>query len=492
MRALMWFRADFRVHDNPALHAACKAASNDANGGVVAVFTICPKQWQAHDWANIRVAFLLRTLCELRTSLADCNIPLRIITTSIFAEIPKVLTKLAAEVNADAIYFNDEYEINERRRDDLVQDAFETTGRAVHRFTDQVIFRPGTVLTKDERFYTVFTPFKKTWINHWREGDPPAVLGLPKKQPSIGIASDDIPDKITSFDLARDRADLWPAGEKQAGKRLDRFIEQRLRAYADTRDNFAIDGTSTLSAYLALGSISPRQCFWAALEANNNRLDSGSNGAATWISELIWREFYRNILVGFPRVSMHQPFRSETRSIPWRNDETDLVAWKEGRTGYPVVDAAMRCLSATGWMHNRLRMIVAMFLSKHLLLDWRLGEKYFMQSLIDGDLANNNGGWQWSASTGTDAAPYFRVFNPFLQSKRFDPAGAFIRTWVPELAKLDDNAIHNPYAQTGRASKSFSSGELFNTLDYPKPIIDHAKARQRVMQAFGKGDSAKL
>ncbi|MCA9294819.1 MAG: deoxyribodipyrimidine photo-lyase [Phycisphaerales bacterium] len=478
MRALMWFRGDLRVRDNPALDAACRAASKDANGGVVAAFTICPKQWQAHDWADVRVGFMMRTLAELQDALAERNIPLRIVTTPTFAEAPKALGWLAQEVRAGALYFNDEYEINEQRRDEQVQAAFEKAGRAVHRFTDQVVFRPGEVLTKDERFYTVFTPFKKAWINHWREGEPPEVLGLPKKQPEIDVASDEIPQHVSGIDFTNDLAERWPAGEKEAAKRLDRFVEGRLADYKDARDLYPMDGTSTLSPYLAAGAISPRQCFWGALEANNNRLDSGSKGAATWISELIWREFYRNILVGFPRVSMHQPFRTETRSIPWRDDEEELAAWKEGRTGYPVVDAAMRCLSATGWMHNRLRMIVAMFLSKHLLLDWRLGEKHFMRSLVDGDLANNNGGWQWSASTGTDAAPYFRVFNPFLQSKRYDPKGEFIRAWVPELAGVEDgNAIHNPQEHAG--------GGLFARLDYPEPIVDHAKARDRVMEAWG-------
>ena len=478
MRVLMWFRADLRLRDNPALHSACRAATADPSGGVVAVFTICPAQWQQHDWANMRVAFLLRTLRELQGALADRQIPLRIVTVPEFADVPRALVGLANDVRAQALYFNDEYEINERRRDDAVAAAFSKSKRSVHRFTDQVVFAPGDVRTKDDRYYTVFTPFKKAWINHWREGEPPESLGLPKKQPAIAIMSDDTPATVDAFDVAHDRADLWPSGEKEASRRLDRFVEQRLADYKDSRDLYGVDGTSTLSPYLAIGAISSRQCFWAALAANNNRLDSGSQGAATWISELIWREFYRSILVGFPRVSMHQPFRTETRSIPWRDDEAELSAWQEGRTGYPVVDAAMRCLSATGWMHNRLRMIVAMFLSKHLLLDWRLGEQHFMRCLVDGDLANNNGGWQWSASTGTDAAPYFRVFNPFLQSKRYDPTGEFIRTWVPELAHIDDNTlIHNPHEN--------ASDGLFAKLDYPQPIVDHAMARDRVMEAWG-------
>ena len=487
MRALVWFRADLRVRDNRALDAACRAASKDSSGGVVAVFTICPKQWLEHDWADVRVAFLMRTLRELQEALGDRNIPLRIISTPTFAKAPGQLVQLADEISADELFFNDEYEVNERERDDRVEAAFRKVGKRVRRFTDQVVFTPGEIRTKDDRFYTVFTPFKKAWINRWRDIEAPDTTGLCRKQPAIDIASDELPGAIRGFDLGHVRADLWPAGEREGGKRLRSFIDKRLKAYNDTRDRYPIDGTSTLSPYLAIGALSPRQCFRAALEANNNRLDSGSKGAVTWISELIWREFYRSILVGFPRVSRHQPFRLETRNFPWRNDERAFDAWKVGRTGYPIVDAAMRCLSETGWMHNRLRMVVAMFLSKHLMLDWRLGEQHFMRSLVDGDLANNNGGWQWAASTGTDAAPYFRVFNPITQSKRYDPDGAFIRAWIPDLAHIDDTAaIHNPHGTpTPRANKGVRSGSLFGKLDYPEPIIDHATARARVLKAWG-------
>jgi deoxyribodipyrimidine photo-lyase len=220
--------------------------------------------------------------------------------------------------------------------------------------------------------------------------------------------------------------------------------------------------------------LSPRQCLHAALAANQGEFDSGNPGVVTWINELLWREFYKHILVGYPRVSRHRAFRLETEAVPWRHAPQELAAWQEGRTGLPIIDAAMRQLLATGWMHNRLRMIVAMFLTKNLLIDWREGERFFMRHLIDGDLAANNGGWQWSASTGTDAAPYFRIFNPISQSQKFDPDGHFIRQWVPELAGLNKRDIHDPS----------SLGGLFAPSGYPRPIVDLSRSRERALAAF--------
>ena len=233
-------------------------------------------------------------------------------------------------------------------------------------------------------------------------------------------------------------------------------------------------GTSQLSPYLAAGVISIRQCLHAALGYNQGELDSGASGATTWINELLWREFYKHILVGYPRVSMHRAFRPETEALPWRRAPYELEAWQQGRTGFPIIDAAMRQLRETGWMHNRLRMITAMFLSKNLLIDWREGERWFMRHLIDGDLAANNGGWQWSASTGTDSVPYFRLFNPTSQSQRFDPDGQFLRRWLPELQHLSSRDIHSPATHHN----------LFGVIEYPTPIVDLGKSRARALDAF--------
>lgn len=246
---------------------------------------------------------------------------------------------------------------------------------------------------------------------------------------------------------------MWDAGEESALKKLSEFAASKIQKYKEKRDFPSIQGTSELSPYLSLGILSAKTCLNEALKANNGKFDGGNENVACWISEICWREFYRTILFHFPRVCMNQPFNLQTKRVEWLYDEQQFNAWKEGRTGYPIVDAGMRQLKATGYMHNRLRMITAMFLTKHLLMNWQLGEAYFMSMLVDGDFSSNNGGWQWSASTGTDSQPYFRVFNPKLQSERFDKDGIYIKKWVPELKKLSSKQIHDP-------SASLSPGEL--------------------------------
>ncbi len=252
------------------------------------------------------------------------------------------------------------------------------------------------------------------------------------------------------------------------------FCAEAIDGYAEQRDFPALPGTSQLSAYLAAGVLSVRQCLHAALAANQGEFASGNAGVVTWINELLWRDFYSHILVGYSKVSRNRAFKPETEALPWRDAPEDLLAWQQGRTGFPIIDAAMRQLLATGWMHNRLRMVVAMFLTKNLLIDWREGERFFMQHLIDGDLAANNGGWQWSASTGTDAVPYFRIFNPISQSQRFDPQGDFIRYWLPELKHLSNKDIH----------QAKQLGGLFERNDYPQPIVDLSSSRKRALNAF--------
>ena len=305
----------------------------------------------------------------------------------------------------------------------------------------------------------------------------PGLVRRPNAQCPLAIDSDPVPEHIDGFaPPGLTLRQCWPAGERQASQRLACFIDDPIEHYQHERDLPAEAGTSQLSAYLAAGVISPRQCLHAALSRNYGEFDSGNSGVMSWINELLWREFYKHVLVGYPRVSQHRAFRPETEALAWRNAPEDLAAWQQGRTGFPIIDAAMRQLLATGWMHNRLRMIVAMFLTKNLLIDWREGERFFMRHLIDGDLAANNGGWQWSASTGTDAAPYFRIFNPLSQSEKFDRDGRFIRRWLPELASLNDKDIHNPAAR----------GELFALTNYPQPMVDLASSRTRALNAFKK------
>ena len=283
-----------------------------------------------------------------------------------------------------------------------------------------------------------------------------------------------MPDAVAGFSGLK-RPDLWPAGETAAKSQLETFIAERLGGYKAQRDFPGVNGTSAISPWLAIGAISARQCLDAAAAANAGKLDSGDPGAVHWISELVWREFYKHLIAAFPRLCIGRAFKPETELIRWRDDPDGLAAWKEGRTGVPIVDAAMRQLLQTGWMHNRLRMVSAMFLTKDLFIDWREGEAHFMRHLVDGDLAQNNGGWQWSASTGTDAAPYFRIFNPVSQSRTYDPAGRFIRKFCPELADLDNDAIHEPWKLPGL---------LRGGIDYPPPIVEHSAVRERVIEAF--------
>jgi len=336
------------------------------------------------------------------------------------------------------------------------------------------LFRPGSVLTKSGGYFQVYSQFRKVCYQRLHSALPTPIR-RPAAQAPLTIASDPIPGAVPGFTPpAASLRQLWPAGEQAANRRLLAFADEQIDYYQSERDFPARPGTSRLSAYLAAGVLSPRQCLHAALHANQGEFDSGNSGIVTWINELLWREFYKHILVGYPRVSMHRAFRPDTDALAWRQAPHELAAWQQGRTGFPLIDAAMRQLLASGWMHNRLRMVVAMFLSKNLLIDWREGERFFMRHLIDGDLAANNGGWQWSASTGTDSAPYFRIFNPLSQSQRFDPDGRFIRHWLPELSGLNNKDIHNPAAMDG----------LFGVVDYPRPMVDLGSSRSRALAAF--------
>ncbi len=468
MRSLVWFRRDLRVVDNRALFEAAKAST----GGVIGLFMITPAQWKEHDDADCKVRFWLDNLAKLSAGLNKLRIPLRIEICDSFADLPTKVLKFAKKYKCSSLYLNREYEVNELRRDDDVAKACERAEVAVHRFHDRVFVPPGEILTKEGKFYSVFTPFRRVWDK--RALDYIEMCPKPKKQTAVNIEPSPIPSEIRGFDFTDFRDDLWQAGEKEAQARLQKF-SKKIADYNEARDIPSINGTSLLSPYLAAGVISPRQCLVAAVAANRGKI-AGGGGATTWISELAWRDFYTHVMVACPRVSMHQPFKLRTRALKWRKSEKDFEAWKLGQTGYPIVDAGMRQLNRTGWMHNRLRMVTAMFLTKNLLIDWRWGERYFMKNLIDGDLAANNGGWQWSASTGTDSVPYFRIFNPFSQSKRFDPDGTFIKMMCPELSDIPKSALHDP--------KKLSASVKELSLDYHDFVVEYKEGRERALKAF--------
>lgn len=463
---LVWFRQDLRVADNIALKRACE----DQSASVYGIYIATPEQWRAHDMAPIREQFIRAHVASLNESLKQLGIPLIYMEVDTFDDIAAVMAAFVDEHQFTHVFSNREYGWNEKKRDEEVATRLIDVACQFELFHDQGILPPG-LLTQTGKPYTVFTPFKKKWLQQIRQQRQG--LQLPIESRSWPDTIDSVsPPAIT---VGGNLAD-WPIGESAAHERLGKFCEQRIYDYQKARDFPSEDGTSKLSAWLAAGVISSRQCLEMALSANSGRLSSGNEGIDCWISELVWRDFYIHILDSFPQISKNQPFRTNTENIQWRNDPDEFQAWCEGRTGYPIVDAAMRQLVSTGWMHNRLRMVVAMFLSKHLLIDWRWGERFFMQHLIDGHLAANNGGWQWAASTGTDAVPYFRIFNPISQSKRFDAKGDFIRRFVPELSAVDAKAIHLP-ADSLRQE---------HAPDYPAPIINLSERRELALTAFGR------
>ena len=468
-RELVWLRTDLRIGDNKALyHASC-------SGAVIGVFLLFPEQWRLHNDSPNKLWFLLENLRALKKQLNKLNIPLVTMALSRYEDAADALTGLAKQHACAGLWFNDEYGVNEQSRDDNVENSCLKQNIQCHRYTDQLLFKPGTLLNGKGEYFKVFTPFKKSLYQRLSHDDFKQ-LPQPEKQKLACFSAIDQNIAAHAYKPTAEQAvQQWPAGEHCAQARLAQFLSDQLDQYKDQRDYPALSGTSTLSPWLTVGAVSIRQCFHSAWMANQGELDTGSEGAVCWLSELIWREFYRHVLVGFPRVSKGKAFNEVTDQLPWSHNKQLLTAWQQGKTGFPIVDAAMRQLVATGWMHNRLRMVSAMFLSKNLMLDWRLGERFFMEHLIDGDLASNNGGWQWSASTGTDAAPYFRMFNPVNQSIKFDSEGVFIRSWVPELKRLNNKQVHEPYKAKGQ-------NDLFE--DYPLPVVDHSASRQRVLAAF--------
>ncbi|PIJ48769.1 deoxyribodipyrimidine photo-lyase [Erwinia sp. OLTSP20] len=464
---LVWLRNDLRIHDNYALHAACR----DEGAKVIALFIATPGQWRRHGMAPMQARFLWHSLQDVQASLAEKGIALY---QENAVDYTASVTTLAAFCQAhcvDRLFYNYQYEINERDRDVQAERLLYQAGIDVQGFDDSVLFAPGTILTSSQSMYKVFTPFSTAVVSKLQQ-ELPACVKAPAARP--GAPLQQIP-RLQPFDYADQAYDenMFPAGEQAALRRLRQFCQTALAAYPDQRDIPAQDGTSRLSVYLTLGVLSPRQCLHRVLAESPRALEG--ERAFIWLNEIIWREFYRHLLVAWPDLCKHQPFIGWTRHIRWQENAHYLQAWRDGQTGYPIVDAAMRQLKTLGWMHNRLRMISASFLVKDLLLDWREGERHFMHHLIDGDLAANNGGWQWAASTGTDAAPYFRIFNPTTQGERFDPSGDFIRRWLPELKDVPDNAIHQPHEWAKKNQQK---------LAYPSPIVEHKAVRKLTLAAF--------
>ena len=498
---LIWLRQDLRITDNTALAACCQAAQQ-AGAGVLAVVYLTPSQWQLHDKSLWQIDLILRQIAQLKQSLAALNIGLVVRTVADFAIQAQDVVALCQQNAICQLFANREYLDREIIRDRRVHTDAQQIGVQTNWYDDSTIVAPQRVLTNQGQPYKVFTPFYKRWLA-LLETAPlmPAATPAPNALDTTALAATLTPPKqaltIAEFyqafyqptpsldeQLAQVQAlgeTLYPAGEVAAQARLDELLQHDIAEYNSARDVPALHdhlgATSRLSPYLAAGVLSARLCYVKARQ-QLDVLPEAHKDIYRWISELAWRDFYVDVIVNRPDIVKGQAFLVETdTAVTWRYDEADFAAWCAGRTGVPLVDAAMRCLNATGFMHNRLRMVVAMYLSKNLLIDWRWGERYFMQQLVDGDFASNNGGWQWSASVGTDAQPYFRVMNPFSQAASHDVDAAFIKHWLPELAAIPAKILHDETKLQQQLAAN-------PAIDYPRLDTPTKVTRKLAIEAF--------
>ena len=474
-KSLVWFRRDLRAFDHAALHHAL-TSSNE----VVCVFIFDEEILAPLPREDRRVEFIHASLAELDAELRQLGGHLVVRHAIAADEIPR----LAAELDVDAVFANGDYEPQAVARDEAVAAALEQAGRQFFSFKDQVIFEKNEVLTLGEKTFSVFTPFKNAWLKRMA-ADPECLAPYPVEPHAARFAPAPPGHRLPSLDeigfAPTNLRELGIAPGMSGGAALFENFIPRIGAYDEARNYPAVKGPSYLSMHLRFGTVSIRHL----VRSVNQLMASGAGGAGApvWLSELIWREFYAMILFHHPRVVDHA-FKPAYDAIEWESGpaaDAAFAAWCEGRTGYPLVDAAMAQLNQTGYMHNRLRMVTACFLVKDLGIDWRRGERYFALQLNDYDLASNNGGWQWAASTGCDAQPYFRIFNPVTQSEKFDAQGRFIRRYLPQLAPLSDKEIHAPWTVPAMLleQKGIRLGR-----DYPEPVVDHAEARARTLARY--------
>ncbi|CAG8320176.1 unnamed protein product [Penicillium nalgiovense] len=483
-----WFKSDLRLHDSRALYAAYQFAK-EHQIPLIGLYIVSPEDWTAHLTSPARVDFTLRTLKRLQQDLAELDIPLHMETQEKRRAIPKRVVELCQKWGAKSLYANIEYEVDELRREAKLVRLCADNDVSFTPSHDTCVVTPGALASQQGKQYSVYTPWYRSWLAFLKENpdyleiseEPGSNPGNARQQfkDLFDCKLPDPPNTHTLSDEDQKRFEgLYPAGEHEALQRLENFLEEKGKEYEELRSMLSGESTSVLSPYLACGALSARAAVAAAKKINKGHIDRYDPGYMTWISELAWRDFYKHVLVNWPFICMNKCFKPEHTNIEWEYDKDQFQAWCDGKTGFPIVDAAMRQLRHCAWMHNRTRMVVSSFLTKDLMLDWRRGERYFMENLIDGDFASNHGGWGFGSSTGVDPQPYFRIFNPLRQSERFDPEGEYIRHWLPELRDVSGKAIHEPYAR-GAAAIAQKNG-------YPRPIVDHAESRDRALGRFKK------
>ncbi|UCG31537.1 MAG: deoxyribodipyrimidine photo-lyase [Phycisphaerales bacterium] len=476
---IVWFRQDLRLEDNPALTAAAQRG-----GPVIPVYIHAPQEEAPWAPGGATRWWLHQSLAALGKDLraAGSRLILR------YGDTLEALRALIRETGAGAVFWNRRYEPQAVAQESLLAATLLDEENEIHTFNSSLLFEPWDVLTKEGNPYRVFTPFWRACLHADSPAEPlssPSRLTPPSRWPkSVKLTDLELEPRP---DWAAGLRETWQPGAAGAMSRWQAFFEDRVGRYDRDRNRPDRDGVSALSPYLHHGEISPRLMWHALLQRRTTRKAASARGVETYMQQLVWREFAHHLLYHFPHTS-DEPLRPEFGSFPWQEDEGQLHAWQKGRTGYPIVDAGMRQLWVTGWMHNRIRMVVASFLVKDLLLPWQAGARWFWDTLVDADLANNTLGWQWTAGCGADAAPYFRIFNPVTQGERFDPHGGYVRRWVPELSGFPGRWIHKPWQAP---SGVLNDAQVVLGESYPRPIVDHAEARGKALAAFNQLKSAR-
>lgn len=474
MRGLVWFRRDLRIQDNPALTAAVEECEE-----VVPLFIFDEALLQSQMFGSACVNFMLRSLHELSVGLSRLGLEL----TWRRGNPSDELMATVRERGIDHIYWNRDYEPTAVERDRIIHQWMCQQGVNAQTFKDHVVFEADEVRGSTGKALQRYGAYRKRWWERWRTAAPSVLPRPTPRQRPVDLVTARKISWPSAEDLGYETVAPWIApGEEAALRRLDWFVSGPIHSYSTKRNVPAEDGTSRLSPHFRFGTVSPRTAVHAAMATLAKTRSVSRSNVLAWIDELIWRDFFQQVLVSFPAVAAG-PFRTDAAMPPAREPGRDrdrlYEAWRDGRTGYPIVDAGMRQLMQTGWMHNRVRMIVASFLVKDLRLDWQSGERHFMRQLLDADMAANNGNWQWCTGTGTDAMRPARIFNPALQSKRFDAEGRYIRTYIPELARVPSSLIHEPHLMSPDQQQRFACriGK-----DYPEPIVDHSRARQEYLE----------